>query len=270
MPCSIETASRRDEAVGAACAMRLAWLFVARAAAPWVTPCRDTLVEQLQSDGRANLAATACGARVQHRASSFWLIADRRRNVVLTGIPKAGISSLRAALNGRCAATEGVRCAEFRKNMGLRRMNVSNALRAVMFRDPFQRTLSLWRNLEELTRMGVVSRSFKKHNCTDPVNCSFADFVRVLAREPRGVGDEHQASQYAIARPDLMHYHFVGLLGNGTDEHTLYRDILGTAPVHVHASAHVEPDPAHLPKARRTIQHIYAKDYAMLRDFDLM
>lgn len=52
--------------------------------------------------------------------------------------------------------------------------------------------------------------------------------------------------------------------------YTLYRDILGTAPVHVHASAHVEPDPAHLPKARRTIQHIYAKDYAMLRDFDLM
>ena len=241
-----------------------------RASAPWMTPCRDLLLKQLRVDGRANLGATECGERVQHHASSFWLIADRNRNVVLTGIPKAGISSIRAALNGRCAATEGERCAEFRRNAGLRRLNVSNALRAVMFRDPFQRTLSLWRNLEELTHMGVVSRSFKKHNCTDPVNCSFADFVRVLAREPRGVGDEHQASQYAIARPDLMHYHFVGLLGNETDEHTLYRDILGTAPVHVHASAHVEPDPAHLPKARPTIQHIYAKDYAMLRDFDLM
>lgn len=241
-----------------------------RASAPWVTPCRDLLLKQLRVDGRANLGATECGKRVQHHASSFWLIADRRRNVVLTGIPKAGISSLRAALNGRCAATEGERCAEFRRNAGLRRLNVSNALRAVMFRDPFQRTLSLWRNLEELTRKGVVSKSFKKSNCTSPVNCSFADFVRVLAWEPRGVGDEHQASQYAIARPDLMHYHFVGLLGNKTDEQTLYRDVIGTAPVHVHASAHVEPDPAHVAEARRTIEQIYARDYEMLRNLGLI
>ena len=241
-----------------------------RASAPWMTPCRDLLLKQLRVDGRANLGATECGERVQHHASLFWLIADRNRNVVLTGIPKAGISSLRSALNGRCAATGGARCAEFRRNAGLRRLNVSNALRAVMFRDPFQRTLSMWRNLAELTQNGVTSKSFKLSNCTDPANCSFADFVRVLAREPRGTHDEHQASQYAIARPDLMHYHFVGLLGNKIDEQTLYRDILGTAPVHEHKSVHVEPDPAHAVEARRTVEQIYARDYEMLRNLGLI
>ena len=244
--------------------------FSRSASAPWITPCRELLLHQLRVDGQANLGATECGARVQHHASAFWLVADRHRNVVLTGIPKAGISSIRAALNGRCAKSDGPRCAEFRTNSRLRRINVSNALRAVVFREPVARALSMWRNIEELTRMGVVSRSFRRANCTNPVNCSLSDFVRVFAREPRGTHDEHQASQYAIARPDLMKYHFVGLLGNKTDEQTLYRDILGMAPMHEHASAHVEPDPAHVAEARHTIQQLYKRDYEMLRDFKLI
>ena len=250
--------------------MRLAWLLLAaRASAPWTTPCRDALLKQLQVDGRANLAATACSERVQHDASSFWLIADRRRNVVLTGIPKAGITSLRAALNRRCVATERARCAEFRRNKALRRLNVSNALRAVVFREPFDRTLSMWQNLEELRHKGATSTSFKRSGCTSPRNCSLADFVRVLVESPE-LHDEHQASQYKIARPDAMRYHFVGLLGDKADEHALYRDILGMTPVHEHKSVHVEPDASHVAPARRTIEKIYERDYAMLRDLGLI
>lgn len=249
----------------------LACLALARlAAAPWITPCQHVLLKQLRVDKRANLAATECSERALHHASSFWLLVDRRRNVVLTGIPKAGITSIRSALNRKCFLKEGQRCAEFRKNLGLRRMNVSNALRAVMFREPYERALSMWRNLEELTRNGVVSNSFKTWGCTSPLNCSLARFVRVLANERIGVHDEHQASQYTIARPDLMKYHFAGLLGVKSDENALYKDILGTTPVHEHRSVHVEPNISHVAAARRTIEQIYKKDYEMLRDFGLL
>ena len=81
----------------------LACLALARlAAAPWITPCQTVLLKQLRVDKRANLAATECSERALYHATLFWLVADRRRNVVLTGIPKAGITSIRSALNRKC------------------------------------------------------------------------------------------------------------------------------------------------------------------------
>ena len=194
---------------------------------------------------------------------------DIQRNVLVAGIPKVGITSIRAALNKRCFAREGARCAEFRTNPSLRRrINASTALRAAIFRDPYARTLSLWRNLKELN--GFLSRSFSYRNCLTPQGCSLLRFVQILEKEPRAKRDEHQLGQWEIARPDLMNYHFVGLLDDELDTILFWRDVMGGKRMHEHASDHVQPNASHVAPTRAILKKLYAKDYAMLRSLKLL
>jgi hypothetical protein len=239
--------------------------WVPRAAAPWTSPCAPQIIAQLLHKQRANLATLGCVTPATTRASHAWTLGDVQRNMLITGIPNVGVTSIRTALNKRCFAREGARCAEFRANPSLRRrINASTALRAVVFRDPYARTLSLWRNLKEL----FLSKSFSYRNCLTPQGCSFLRFVQILANEPRARRDEHQLGQWEIARPDLMNYHFVGLLDDELDTILFWRDVMGGKRVREHASEH-QPNASHVAPARAIIKKLYAKDYAMLRSLKL-
>jgi hypothetical protein len=245
-------------------------LSASRAAAPWISPCAPQIISQLLHKRRVNLNTFECATPTTMRASHFWLVGDVARNVVVATIPFNQASGIRSIFNKRCFAKEGARCAEFRRNAGLRRrINMSTALRAVVFRDPYTRALALWRSLGEL-RTNAVTSTFFHLNCRSPHTCSFRRFAWILANEPHAKRDEHTLGQWEISRPDLMHYHFIGLLDDELDTILFWRDVMGGKQVREHPVEHVQPNASHVAPVRAMIKKIYAKDYAMLQSLKLL
>merc|ERR1712194_951380 len=126
----------------------------------------------------------------------FWMIADPDRNVVVTGVPKAGITSTRYLLNNRCRSVN-VGCAEFRKNSSLKKqINLNTTLRAMMLRDPEDRVAAAYR---DLPYNRYINAEFAPHGCLNTSTCSFPRFVEILNTNWNRIGgNEHLLPQHRI------------------------------------------------------------------------
>jgi hypothetical protein len=92
------------------------------------------------------------------------LIKDPLHNIVVCGIPKNGITSIRSLLNSRCNVSNcgqcTTRCAEFKKNSV---WNLQNQNLVVMFRDPFTRLMSAYHDKD---KNPYISVEFPSHVIT--------------------------------------------------------------------------------------------------------
>ena len=197
----------------------------------------------------------------------YWMIADPDRNVVVTGVPKAGITSTRSLLNKRCRSNAADdRCAEFRRNSSLSKQ-INTTLRAMMLRDPADRVAAAWRDLPSNR---FINAEFAPHGCLNTSTCSFPRFVEILNTNWNRIGgNEHLLPQHRIARAHLMQYHFIGLLNNDEDL-AIYWNVILNSPdvVRIHQTDHTSTKPftkAEISTVWPIIWKLYADDYTLIR-----
>ena len=187
------------------------------------------------------------------------LIKDPWHDVVVCGIPKNGIISLRTLLNGRCDNSTAClpcrcdRCAEFKFN---RRWNLRDQRLVVLFRDPFARMLSAYNDMP-------TNPWIRTHMPHGWAGMTFADFVdHAHARWDETVKDEHFTPQTTLCQPDQQTYHFVGLNENHSHVQHVYRDLLGATRV---LRLHEANRTATRARANCTkIRQMYRADYEFL------
>mmetsp|Transcript_37607 Transcript_37607/g.87940 ORF Transcript_37607/g.87940 Transcript_37607/m.87940 type:complete len:159 (-) Transcript_37607:640-1116(-) len=151
---------------------------------PWLLPRSCIEVSTAGTLGLRNDCAPPYNSPVQPKLPLVGLstiIVDVPRHLVVTGIPKVGISSVRELLSERCSPPGKLtRCSEMRTWMrsgmkvtkeSLNGLALGDAVRALMLRDPFER----------------LHRDWPSRN-------------------------EHFMLQAHFAQPQRMQYHFIGIL----------------------------------------------------------
>jgi len=211
----------------------------------------------------------SCNTHLPRKTNAFpflWMMSDPDRNLVVTGVPKVGISSTRTELNRRCRSTAtraNQRCAEFRVNFSLfRKINLSTSLRAMMMRDPFDRVAAAWRDL-----------SNRYIYCYNTSQCSFPRFVHILNASWRKIGrNEHFIHQHHIAQAGLMHYHWIGLLHNSEDVAIYWNVILNASDVvRTHQGSIAKPfTKAEISDVWPIVWKLYAGDYKLIRSLGMV
>ena len=204
----------------------------------------------------------------------YWMISDPDRNLVVTGVPKVGISSTRTELNQRCqSATANIRCAEFRRNSSLsQRINLNTSLRAMMMRDPADRVAAAWRDMSNITNRHIYNE-FAPHGCYSTGECSFPRFVQMLKASWSKIGrNEHFIPQHRIARAGMMHYHFIGLLHNSEDVATYWNVILNASEVLRKNQGEITKPftKAEISQVWPIIWELYADDYSLIRSLGMV
>jgi hypothetical protein len=88
-------------------------------------------------------------------------------------------------------------------------MNSNSFLRFSFVRNPFARALSCY--LDKVRGRSATKRVYlPKLGAAPSETISFADFLRRIARQPRGMMDVHWAPQAFLLSPASVTYHFVG------------------------------------------------------------
>ena len=185
------------------------------------------------------------------------LIKDPYHEVVVCGIPKNGITSLRALLNSRCDRStlcrpcRGQRCAEFKFN---NKWSLKGQKLVALFRDPFARLLSAYHDR--------LSNNYIRDDLPcGGVNLTFAEFVdHVHANWRRVSKNEHFTPQTKLCQPERQKYFFVG---TNEDTEYVYMHLLGAT--HIlrlnAASKNTTATAANLTK----ISQMYRADYQFLK-----
>ena len=121
----------------------------------------------------------------------------------------------------------------------------------VLFRDPFARLLSAYRDLP--------SNPYIRSEVPRGANMTFGEFVdHVHADWHRISRNEHFTPQTTLCQPDRQAYWFVGTNENRSHVEHVYKDLLGATDV---LRLHAAQD-ATEPAANRTkIGQMYAADY---------
>lgn len=183
------------------------------------------------------------------------LIKDPWHDVVVCGIPKGGITSLRHVLNARCVETKqaclpcrGARCAEFKMN---RRWSLRRQKLVVLLRDPYRRMVSAYRDEDNLYIQREIPRVARLSLG------SFVDFVH--ENWGRLSANEHFTPQTTLCQLRLQHYHYVGCVDNASHVAHLYTALLGARVTRIHTAnaANGVPTGANMSK----IGEMYRADY---------
>ena len=148
----------------------------------------------------------------------FWLAVSKTRNVAVTWIPKVMCTSIRKAMSYlECGVCR--RCAEARRSKDLQTTDLSNFTRVIVFRDPFERLYSAYRNAPDNEHISL--KGFSKENGT------FDQFVDEIIRDPRtAFHNEHFLPQNRIAQFDKMQYHYLLRMSSSVDQDFFWEKIV--------------------------------------------
>ena len=280
-------------------------------------PDRRNAGIQLNCDLASQLANQSVSCSFHSPGPWFWMYPFSQRNVVVTVSPKAGSSSIRDAAQEQCASQQRTRAATVTMPCGApnadcsllrsRQFLIDTALRVLILRDPWDRTLSAhgdalhqWDTQYNVSLVHVPG-------CTS-INCSVFEWATKLnalchSRVSNywvSCRNEHLAKQAAmVGEPDKTRYHYVALLSNTTEMDTIWSEMLNTSMVHVKGQgqkrSHTprlsseepgmdcsnavefckkppnarQPDNARCCRALQIIQDLYADDYALARRYGI-
>jgi hypothetical protein len=198
--------------------------------------------------------------------NNIWFIKDPLSSVVVCGLPKCGILSIRSLLNARCVNNilcgqcSGNRCAEFRQN---RKWSIKNQTMAVLFRSPYDRCLSAY---NDMTRNRYIAGSFGSVNNLSEF--SYEKFVNYLSANWRTIRkNEHFTPQTEICQIRHIKYDFMGYLTNSTDYHYFWKVLLKSQnEVHIHQKSANTLTQNVTQETQRIIRDLYKDDFKFFRD----
>ena len=204
------------------------------------------------------LGIVACTAYFAHN-----LIKDPHHNIVVCGIPKNGISSVRKFLNDRCklgicGSCSHARCAEFKKNPI---WNLNNQKLVVMFRDPYTRFLSAY---NDISFNPYIRNEISKYRNVQ--NITFSDFTSIVQHHWNKISqNEHFTPQTTLCQPKRENYSFIGILGRASDEHQFWYKLLNASQeMHIH-KAKANSTQYYLNYTSVILSKLYRNDYDFLR-----
>lgn len=190
------------------------------------------------------------------------LIQDPYHNVVVCGIPKNGITSIRTLLNDRCNRTLALcgactsRCAEFKFNPKWHLDKQTQLV--VMFRDPYTRFLSAYndRNANPYIRIEFLKIG------VDVTNMMFYNFTLLVHHNWAIVSkNEHFTPQTTLCQPDRQNYSFMGSVNRASDEHHFWKKLLNASKeVHVHQAKQAGTQSLTM-DANHILRRLYRNDY---------
>jgi len=161
----------------------------------------------------------------------WWLLVSKKRNLMVTFIPKVMCTSIRTAISlVECHGTKNPNCHEGRsRNNGINEMtDISTMTRVVVVRDPFERVISAYENAPE-------NRFIYLPKCRGGQGyhtCSLWDWVNVIANQTEeAMRNEHIKPQTRIAQFDKVHYHYVLRMSSQIDQDFFWKDLLQSKPI---------------------------------------
>ncbi len=237
-----------------------------------------------------------------------WLHLFPKRNVAVLVPPKVGSTSLAAAAQEQCAQPHDRDCPkDCASGLRTRRFSLDTAMRVLILRDPWDRTLSA--RADSLHAKGSL---IHVPGCTRE-SCSiiaWATGLHALCHQRHAANywescrNEHLERQAFIAGPpDQTRFHYVALLGNTSEMNEVWSKMLNHSHMISHkvtkapsstrlaeqTAAHVDPgencskalefcktpsaqrglDPDQCCRAIEIIQALYADDYVLARGYRL-
>lgn len=139
---------------------------------------------------------------------------------------------------------------------------LDNQKLVVMFRDPYARFLSAYKDLgagnshiqNEISQFGPVN------------NLTFSEFTHIVKKNWNKVSrNEHFTPQTTLCRPDSHNYSFAGIVGRESDEQHFWKNVLNAShELHIHKSERPHTQTLSGNDADVILHDIYRNDYEFL------
>jgi hypothetical protein len=197
---------------------------------------------------------------------TYWKVVLKSKNLVVNYIPKVMCTSIRDAFNLKECNDTKSHCTQGKYSEQARTANVANMTRVVFLRDPFDRTLSAYRNSNE-------NRWISVPGCSSRDECTFEKWVDIIAKDPkRAFRNNHTRPQVDIAQFDKMHYHYYLRVSSEIDQRFFWNDLVQSGPYHSNsasdASATVEEKMKTIKnETLHKIAQVYKQDMIMWERF---